>query len=105
MRRSYSFIFSLAFGTVYKLCIQVLVNALRTSLTQNGRRYVGIGVERLSFVYMTLSIRFEIQVTYVCGYCLSCQAKIPVCLDLQTMEHTLSFRNNLLFVPFIVTSN
>jgi hypothetical protein len=103
--RSYSFIFSVAFGTVYKSCIQVLLNALRTSLTQNGRRYVGIGVECHSFVYMALSIRFETQVSYVFGHSLSCQSKIPACLHLQMVEHTLAFRNHLLFVPFIVTRN
>jgi hypothetical protein len=69
---SYSFMFSIAFATVYKSSIQVLRNALRNSLIQNGRRYVGIGIERRSFVYMAPSIGYEIQVIYVFGHSLSC---------------------------------
>jgi hypothetical protein len=103
--RSYSFIFSITFGTVYKSCIEALLNALRTSLTQNGRRYVGIGVGHRIFVYMALSIRFEIQVNYDFEHSLSSQSKIPACVHFQMVEHTLAFRNNLLFVPFIVTRN
>ena len=102
---SYSFIFSVVLGTVYKSSIQVLRNALRNCLIQNGRWYVGVGIERRRFVHVALSIRYEIQVVYVFGHSLSCQAKIPACLHFQMVEHTLAFRHNLLFVPFIVTRN